>query len=321
MVLLLHGTDTFRLLRKFQQIKQQAEQKRAQIAEFDFDPQFTDDRQAKERLEEIQTTVSTPLLFEGSQFVVVRRLGEQNKTVLKKAGKILQACTDRTGVIMLFLEYQTLPKKHTLYSALHETFSLKEDHMNTLPVREGVRVIQQIVQTEFQQRIADQAARYLWEIYDADLFGVWYALHTLSNEHPEESVLTTDHIGPQFSSHKEEKIFELSRAVLEHNTKRGLAVLSSLEEQGEHGLAVHGFLISQMKKALLIKDLKARGKTDYHEVGGNPKGHAILERQAQHISFKDMYMNYMTLIEMEEQIKHGERDPYPTLREFVASLS
>jgi len=321
MILLLHGKDTFRSLRKYRQIREQAERKHVDLSEYDFDPQLLDARRALEMLDQLQTQMSTPLLFGGTQFFIVRRLGEQPKSVLQKAQSILKEHTDRESVVVLFLEYQALPKKHTLYTALHKVFHVKEEHFSKLDEKGAVSFVRGLGGEEYGLQIDADAAKHLWELCGNDLFGVSNALHKLRSYDLQLTHITREYIIEFFGQNTEEKIFELSRALLQQNPSEGLRVLDSLERQGEEGLAVHGFLLSQLKKALFIKDMRRRGETDYSVLGGNPKGLQILDRQAHHRSYEEIRSQYFQLIDLDEQIKHGERDALPALREFVARLS
>lgn len=314
MILCIHGKDRYRSLAKLQSIRQMADSKGAKYIEYDFGE---GDYALKPELalRKLSQDVATNSLFQEKRFIVVKSLAEISKDQHKYIKEYISKLPVHSDSILMFFEQGKLAKAHALYKAV-EKLGAKIDEF---PALTGQK-LSAFIQKELHQYGSSADGGAVQAILDQtgpDSFAIANMVNLLVNFYPDEPILSRTQVDAVYHQEPEQKIFGLSEYLLTKKYSQFLKLLRYQERIGEEGIRTFGFIVSQVRKAVMIQDLSLRGQKPDSVLDGNSYGIQILDRQTKTWSPTDLRQLYRDMAEIDHSIKYEGLNAYEALRGYV----
>lgn len=316
MILCLHGNDRYRSKQKFRAIYDQARKKHAKYVEYNI-PDLTYSQSLSQVLYQCRQALHMKSLFSEKRLFVIRNLLQTSITN--------QHITDLTShfeglndIVLVLFEEQKIPKNHILLKRLNEKQAKIEEFT---PLQGGK--LHQFIQKQaatYSSTLDQSALHYLTNQYGSDLYAITMILNKIHNTYPEELSITQNMIAKVSPEQNQTNIFLLSQYFLQAKYSEMYTVITTLEHQSTdsvgEGMQTIAFLISQVRKALLIQDMHTQGQ-DYHQLQGKVYGLDKLFKQSKHLELSQLKRDLQSLSLLDKDIKQKGTPPYEALRTLV----
>ena len=312
MLILIHGKDLYRSLDQIKAIKKQALLKNAEIHSYNLDE--VDKLKQLKVLEEIKQSSELGIFNSSKKLIIInnfKSFSKQNLFDIKPFFDIIQRSKED---IFVFFEPEKLISTDKIYKYLVKLES-KVYEFDSLTGQKRIAYTNKLAM-KYDIILDTKSIIKIQEISNNDNFVINNLLNKIANLYLEKFV-TIDMIQKFESRSEEYKIFVFTEYILKKNFRDIFKVIDNFENKREEPLKLLAFLISQIKKALMIKDLQHNGIKDYNNYfEGNTYSVNIMASQVSKWSLLDLKLFYFDLIDLDYKIKFDGNKPYILIKSF-----
>lgn len=295
MIYILHGKDTFRSRHKLTGFIKQAQKQGAEVLEFD----FSDESQASLQMRQIEQSFSSQGLFTTKQALVIREILNLNAQQQKFFANLV---TNRPQThIVMFFETAKIPASHSFYKKLKKHPQAKFEEYAPFNKKQ----LQAYTKKRFYEEgktIRDYDIDKFLQLIGDDLYAIEMSVLKICLVYPEDTFIDSTHFAC-LEIESEEQVFTLSKHLFTKNTGAFLKLLTKLEHQGEEPLRVLGFMRSQLRKALIIREASKTGQNAHTILGGSPYAIKMLTQDTTRLQDSEIKQYFETVSDIDRKVK------------------
>lgn len=317
MLILIHGKDTYRSIDQLKAIKKQALSKLAQINTYNLDS--FDKLKPLKILDEIKQSSEISLFNSTKKLIIINNLSTYYKNCLFDIKSFFDIIKRSKDDIFVFFESEKLNSTDKIYKHLLKIES-KVYEFDILTGQKRIAYTNKLAE-RYNLVLDTKSILKIQDITNNDNFAINNLLNKISNLYLEK-IITIDMLKKFDIISEEYKIFVLTEYILKRDFNKIFRVIDNFETRGEEPLKLLAFLISQIKKALTIKDLQDRNIKDYsNHFEGNLYAINIIASQMSKWSLYDLKEFYFNLVDLDYKIKFEGHKPYIAIKSFFNKYS
>jgi len=312
MLILIHGKDTYRSIDQLKAIKKQALSKNAQIHNYNLDS--FDRVKPLKILDDIKQSSELSLFNSTKKLIVISHISSYYKNCLFNIEDFFTIITKSKDDIFVFFESDKLNSTDKIYKYLLK-LETKIYEFDVLTGQKRIAYTNKMAE-RYDLVLDTRAIVKIQEITNNDNFSINNLLNKIANFYLDK-IITLDMLKKFDGITEEYRIFVITEYILKKDFNKIFRVIDNFETRGEEPLKLLAFIISQIKKALMIKDLQDRRVKDYSKYfEGSLYSVNILASQMSKWSLKDLREFYLNLVDLDHQIKSEGHKPYISIRSF-----
>lgn len=295
MIYILHGKDTFRSRHKLNGFINQAQKQGAEVMEFD----FSDESQTSSQMRQLEQSFSSQGLFITKQALIIRDI--LNITTQQQKF-FINLFTNRPQThIVMFFETTKIPTSHPFYKKLKKHPQAKFEEYSPFTKKQ----LQAYTKKRFYEEgrtIRDYDIDKFLQLTGDDLYVIEMSVLKICLVHPEDTFIDATHF-TCLEIESEEPVFTLSKHLFTKNTTAYLKLLTKLERQGEEPLRVLGFVRSQLRKALIVRQASETGQNAHSILGGSPYAIKMLSQDTAQLRDTEIKQYFETVSDIDRKAK------------------
>lgn len=316
MLIFLHGSDTYRLKQKLQELLKDYKNSSPGGVNFQYFD-FSKEKDASFSFEKFQKEFNAISLFGEKKVILLKNVfdtPEFKRKFLESAEKFL-----REKDIILISQESEIAEDDDFYKFLKKNAKIQE-----FKILKGLK-LKNWVKKEFERYktlITPESLETLIAYTGGDLWRLSNEIQKLVSFKDHQEIALEDvkiHVRPQI----ETDIFQTIEAISQKNKQKALKLLYQHLEKGESPLYIFSMITFQFRSLLLVRDLMERKKS-FAEIFRELPLHPIVIKksyfQAKNFHLQELKKIYQKLFQLDFQIKVGKIKPETALELFVAQI-
>lgn len=296
MISIIYGPDTYRSLKRLNQVKEDFLQKNGEVNLSIFEENFN--------LEEIKSIIQSFPFLGSERMVVFKNFFKTKKTEsLEKIESILQKTPPSTHII--FWEEGEVEISKSLFEKM-----VQKEHFPLLVGQELNKWVEKEIVSQ-GGKVSSSSIDVLVGYVGNDLWQLSQEIQKLVNY---SSLVSVENINQLVKANLSSNIFDMVDAIGQKNPKKAIKIMHDLLSSGENEVYLLTMIIRQIRNILLIKDaLKVKNDTNFlaREFNLHPFVIKKTLSQINNFSIEELKMIYQKLLETDTALKTSSTTALP----------
>lgn len=309
MIYIIHGKDTFRSHKKLSGFISQAKKQGVEV--FDFD--FSDDLQVPILFQQLAQSFSSKGIFFTKKTIIIRHIIKLSPAHITFLIKLFKQRVQ--SHIVLFFESSNIPTSHRLYKKLQTLPEVKVESYSPLTKKQ----LQAYTKKRFEEEgktIKDRDVISFLEKSGEDLYAVNLSIIKICLVFPSQTNIDSTCF-TCLDIDQEEPFFSLAENIFTGNIKNYLTTLNRLEQRGEDPLKILGYIRSQVRKALILKEASRQEQELHTILGGSPYALKILQKNIASVPEEKIRKYFLEISNIDRKVKFEGKNTWHELARIL----